>query len=84
MCIRDSCSTVRSLQPAAIETLQAAGCSDLTVLQCTASYPPSWDDLNLNSITTLKAAFGLPGGLSAHSPGHAAPIAPAAPPLLPL
>lgn len=63
---------------AAIKTLQAAGCTDLTILQCTASYPPGWDDLNLNAITTLKAAFGLPVGLSDHSPGHLAPIAAAA------
>ncbi|WP_417485460.1 N-acetylneuraminate synthase family protein [Maricaulis salignorans] len=63
---------------AAIKTVQAAGCTDLTVLQCTASYPPSWEDLNLNAITTLKSAFGLPVGLSDHSPGHVAPIAAAA------
>jgi N,N'-diacetyllegionaminate synthase len=62
----------------AIDTLKRAGCTDLTVLQCTASYPPGWDDLNLNVITTLKTAFGLPVGLSDHSPGHLAPIASAA------
>jgi len=62
----------------AIETLQAAGCTDLTILQCTASYPPNWDDLNLNAITTLKSTFGLPVGLSDHSPGRLAPIAAAA------
>tara|TARA_R110000868_G_scaffold219607_1_gene470734 strand:+ start:38054 stop:38965 length:912 start_codon:yes stop_codon:yes gene_type:complete len=62
----------------AIATLHQAGCKDLTVLQCTASYPPSWDDLNLRAITTLQAAFGLPVGLSDHSPGHVAPIAAAA------
>lgn len=62
----------------AIATLQQAGCRDLTILQCTASYPPSWDDLNLSAITTLKARFGLPVGLSDHSPGHVAPIAAAA------
>ena len=59
----------------AIATLKHAGCSDITVLHCAASYPPSWDDLNLSAITTLKTATGRKVGLSDHSPGHTAPIA---------
>lgn len=62
----------------AIATLKHAGCSDITVLHCAASYPPSWDDLNLSAITTLKTATGRKVGLSDHSPGHTAPIAAAA------
>lgn len=62
----------------AVATLQGAGCTDLTVLHCTASYPPTWEELNLNSVATLKAELGLPVGLSDHSPGHVAPIAAAA------
>ena len=59
----------------AVATLKHAGCHDITVLHCTASYPPSWDDLNLSAITRLKTALGRPVGLSDHSPGHTAPIA---------
>lgn len=56
--------------------LRAAGCDDLTVLHCTATYPPAWDDMNLNALTTLKARFpDLVLGLSDHSPGALAPIA---------
>lgn len=62
----------------AVATLKHAGCHDITVLHCAASYPPSWDDMNLAAITTLKTALGRPVGLSDHSPGHTAPIAAAA------
>jgi len=62
----------------AVATLKHAGCHDITVLHCAASYPPSWDDMNLTAITTLKTALGRPVGLSDHSPGHTAPIAAAA------
>lgn len=62
----------------AVGTLSRAGCTDLTVLHCAASYPPAWDDLNLLAITTLRATLGLPVGLSDHSPGAMAPIAAAA------
>lgn len=62
----------------AVATLKRAGCHDITVLHCAASYPPSWDDMNLAAITKLKTALGRPVGLSDHSPGHTAPIAAAA------
>lgn len=56
--------------------LEAAGCTDLTLLHCTASYPPAWEDMNLNALKTMRAAFAdLPLGLSDHSPGGTAPIA---------
>lgn len=59
----------------AVSVLKHAGCSDVTVLHCAASYPPSWDDMNLSAISTLKRALGRKVGLSDHSPGHTAPIA---------
>ncbi len=62
----------------AVATLKHAGCHDITVLHCAASYPPGWDDMNLTAITKLKTALGRPVGLSDHSPGHTAPIAAAA------
>lgn len=62
----------------AVSTLERAGCRDLTLLHCTASYPPSWDELNLTALQALIDGFGKPVGLSDHSPGHVAPIAAAA------
>ncbi|MEO1039646.1 MAG: N-acetylneuraminate synthase family protein [Pseudomonadota bacterium] len=59
----------------AVAALQAGGASDITVLQCTASYPPGFEELNLRAIPTLGEALGLPVGLSDHSPGLVAPIA---------
>ena len=56
------------------QRLKSAGAGPITVLQCTATYPPAWSDLNLNAVTTLKEAFG-DVGLSDHSPGHVAPLA---------
>ena len=60
------------------QRLKSGGAEDITVLHCTASYPPSWEDLNLNALITLREAFGEKIGLSDHSPGHVAPIAAAA------
>lgn len=61
---------------AAAQALWDHGCSDLTLLHCTASYPPAWEDLNLNAIKTLRTSFPDTAlGLSDHSPGSIAPIA---------
>ncbi|MBO6796786.1 N-acetylneuraminate synthase family protein [Maricaulis sp.] len=61
---------------AAASFLRAKGCNELTLLHCTASYPPAWEDMNLNALTSLRAAFPhTPLGLSDHSPGSLAPIA---------
>ena len=62
----------------AVAALQAAGARDITLLHCVASYPPSFEELNLRAIPALGERFGLPVGLSDHSPGPAAPIAAAA------
>jgi N-acetylneuraminate synthase len=47
--------------------LQNFGCTDLTLLQCTAAYPADPTSMNLSAIKTLHQAFGLPIGLSDHS-----------------
>lgn len=44
-----------------------AGVRGLALLQCTAAYPAPLETLNLRAIATMKAAFGLPVGLSDHS-----------------
>jgi N-acetylneuraminate synthase len=45
------------------------------LLHCTTEYPTPFADINLRAMDTLAAAFGLPVGLSDHSPGIAVPIA---------
>jgi N-acetylneuraminate synthase len=47
----------------------------VTLLQCTTEYPAPFDQVNLKAMDTLQHAFGLPIGLSDHTPGHAIPIA---------
>ena len=41
----------------------------VSLLHCTTEYPASVQDVNLNAIATLSAAFGLPVGLSDHTEG---------------
>ena len=60
---------------AALARLDEAGSGPVTVLHCTASYPPSFEELNLRAIATLRDAFGREVGLSDHSPGVTAAIA---------
>lgn len=59
----------------AIDVLEKNGGSDVTLLHCISNYPPSWGEMNLRAVVTLKKAFGLKVGLSDHSPGIIAPIA---------
>lgn len=50
--------------------------SQISFLQCTAAYPASPEDLNLNVITTLRSRFpGLVIGLSDHENGIAMAVA---------
>lgn len=62
----------------ALGRLKSGGASDITVLQCTASYPPQFSELNLNALPTLARETGCKVGLSDHSPGWTAPVAAAA------
>ncbi len=47
----------------------------VTLLHCTTEYPAPFEDVNLRAINTLNSAFGLPVGLSDHTPGIAVSIA---------
>ena len=51
------------------------GADNLTVLHCTSAYPAPAESLNLNAITTLARATGLPIGYSDHSQGVEAALA---------
>jgi len=47
----------------------------VTLLHCNSAYPTPMGDVNLRAMQTLKALFGLPVGLSDHTPGIEVPIA---------
>jgi len=50
----------------------------VTLLHCTSEYPAPFADVNLRAMDTLRQTFGLPVGLSDHTPGIAMPVAAAA------
>lgn len=60
----------------------AAGQEALTrrvrLLHCTSEYPAQPEDVNLRAMATLSGSFGLPVGLSDHTPGIAVSVAAAA------
>jgi len=50
--------------------------SELCIMQCTAGYPPAWEELNLNVIATFRQAFpDVVVGFSSHDSGIAMAIA---------
>jgi N-acetylneuraminate synthase len=51
----------------AVAAIEAAGCSELTLMQCTAAYPAPFESLELRAMRSMREAFGLPVGLSDHS-----------------
>jgi len=51
----------------ALEILRAAG-SDVVVLQCTSNYPCPPEKVNLRAMPALAQRFGVPTGLSDHTP----------------
>lgn len=51
----------------AVTHLRKCGCGELTLLQCTAAYPANPESMNVRTLETFRAAFGLPVGLSDHS-----------------
>lgn len=59
----------------AVETVSAHH-TNFCLLQCTAGYPPAWDELNLRVIEAYRREFpGVVAGLSAHDSGIAMAIA---------
>jgi N,N'-diacetyllegionaminate synthase len=59
----------------ALDVLMQSGSKDIIVLHCVSNYPPRWNEMNLRAISTLKEEFGLPIGISDHTPGSAVAIA---------
>lgn len=53
-----------------LRALHEGGAMDITLLHCTTSYPCEFENVNLNAMQTLKAAFKLPVGYSDHTSGN--------------
>jgi N,N'-diacetyllegionaminate synthase len=51
----------------AVSDVLSTGNRDLWLMHCVSAYPATLAQMNLNMITTLQAAFGLPVGLSDHT-----------------
>ena len=60
---------------AAVDTLSAAGAADVALLHCVSEYPAPIEDANLRAIPAMAQRFGLPVGLSDHTPGVTVAVA---------
>mgnify|MGYP005643311149 CR=1 FL=1 len=58
-----------------VQTARDAGCTELTLLKCTSSYPASPRNSNLLTIPDMRASFNCSVGLSDHTPGIGAAVA---------
>lgn len=60
------------------EGLRAArdsGAAGVALLHCVSAYPAAVEDMRLSTIAALRAAFGVPVGLSDHSAGSTVAVA---------
>lgn len=58
-----------------VQTARENGCTDLTLLKCTSSYPASPEGTNLRTIPHMRELFGCAVGLSDHTLGIGAAVA---------
>lgn len=59
----------------ALDACRSGGASQFCLLQCASLYPAPPHIMNLRAICTMKAAFGVPTGLSDHTLGIHVPVA---------
>ena len=59
----------------AVEAARGAGCKDLILLHCVSDYPTPPEGSNLLTIPDMAERFGVPVGLSDHTPGVEVPLA---------
>lgn len=62
----------------ALEAARRGGAEAVGLMQTTSVYPAPAERANLRAMETMRAAFGVPVGLSDHTEGVAVPIAAAA------
>ncbi len=55
----------------ALDAAQRGGCTQLALLRCASLYPSPPEIMNLRAMSTMRAAFGVPVGLSDHTTGIA-------------
>jgi len=55
----------------ALDAAAAAGCTEVALLRCASLYPSPPQIMNLRAMGTMRAAFGVPVGLSDHTTGTA-------------
>jgi len=58
----------------AVEVVEAAGCDEIALLHCSSLYPPSYEEVNIRAMVTLKKEFGCAVGFSDHTPGSTVPL----------
>lgn len=51
----------------ALRQIYDTGNREVALLHCVSAYPPTFSELNLRAIQTLKTAFGVPIGFSDHT-----------------
>ena len=59
----------------ALGVLDDGGCPEATILHCNTQYPTPYGDANLTAMIDLFEQFGLPVGLSDHTPGWECDVA---------
>ena len=59
----------------ALGILDDNGCPEVTILHCNTQYPTPYEDANLTAMLELFDQFGLPVGLSDHTPGWECDVA---------
>lgn len=59
----------------AVNMARSNGCTDLILLKCTATYPATPEESNLNSIPVMRDVFDVQIGLSDHTLGIGAAVA---------
>jgi pseudaminic acid synthase len=62
----------------AVAAARGAGCTDLTLLLCTSSYPADPSDVHLSRMNLLRERYDVPVGLSDHTLGIGVSVAAAA------
>jgi len=59
----------------AIAAARNSGATQIALLRCTSAYPAPPDEMNLRAIPDMMRRFGMPVGLSDHTPGIAVSVA---------
>ena len=70
-------STLSEIEDA-LSVLEDGGCPGVTLLHCNTEYPTPYEDANLLAMLELAEQFGVPVGLSDHTPGWECDVAAAA------